>query len=66
VGILINNKNKEVEMATINVKEWAEEQIELMNVVVNNINTEKNEKIFGFGCIWALQNLLKEIDKGGE
>ena len=41
------------------LKEWAEEQIELMNVVNNDINTEKNEKIFGLGCIWAMEALLK-------
>tara|TARA_R100001015_G_C4582730_1_gene139018 strand:- start:44 stop:193 length:150 start_codon:yes stop_codon:yes gene_type:complete len=46
------------------LKEWAEEQIELMNEVVNVI--EKDEKIFGFGYIKAMKDLLEEINKGAE
>lgn len=45
------------------LKEWAEVQIELMDVVIDDINTEKNEKIFGFGYIKAMKDLLEEINK---
>jgi hypothetical protein len=48
------------------LKEWAEEQIELHNAVINNTSTEKFVGIVAMGYIRAMEDLLKEINKRGE
>jgi|TARA_R100000734_G_C3286343_1_gene78979 hypothetical protein len=45
------------------LKEWAEKQIELMDVVIDDMWRDQRATLFGGGYIKAMKDLLEEINK---
>tara|TARA_A100001015_G_scaffold306506_1_gene400900 strand:- start:511 stop:672 length:162 start_codon:yes stop_codon:yes gene_type:complete len=48
------------------LKEWAEEQIELHNAVINNTSTEKFVGIVAMGYIRAMEDFLMKVKEEAE